>query len=93
MALKKNITLKNGLAGNYHKIIGFRINPLVKTANISVGLIKDSDFSKEVTTPDHCIEVKNFQVKKEKYSQLDGGIPTAYEYLKTLPEYEDASDC
>ena len=88
MALKKNITLDNGVVLQYHRIIS-----LHKITNevdvIEVGSYISQDKREEEPEKDVCVRRKNYDMEYDEEST----IADAYDYLKTLDEYEDAEDC
>lgn len=87
MALKKTITL----------IDNFEIEVSIVDAYIRVGRI-EGDKDKILAFVDIMKEQGGRSFKTELYTldhNLDGGNPIkqAYKYLKTLPEFEGATDC
>ncbi len=84
MALNKIITAYNGIECSYHRVDEYHVNEGVLT------LVVGSYISQE-----HRL---NAPVQQHKYvTGLIFTTPetvgaTAYEYLKTLPEFQDAGD-
>ena len=87
MALKKNIELDNGVVIQYHRIIS-----LYKITNeiivIEVGSYVSHEIREEEPEKDVCIRIKSYNVD---YNELYT-ITDAYNYLKTLNEFENAID-
>lgn len=88
MALKKEIRQDNGVVTNYHRIL-FIQSIINSHTSISVLSYIDEDGRKQENTEKppykiaitYCTDyIENMTVKK------------AYEYLKTLPEFEGAED-
>lgn len=88
MALKKNITLDNGVVLQYHRIIS--LHKITNEINvIEVGSYVSQNTREEEPEKEVCVRRKSYDTDySEQYS-----ISDAYDYLKTLEEYEDAEDC
>lgn len=88
MALKKNITLDNGVVLQYHRIIS--LHKITNEINvIEVGSYVSQNTREEEPEKEVCVRRKNYDTEyNEQYL-----ISDAYDYLKTLEEYEDAEDC
>ena len=87
MALQKNISLKD----NFDITVDF------KDAYIKVTSL-EGDKESMVATVDTSDKSGGQVLERKAYEfapQLDGGniIAQAYEHLKTLPEFSDATDC
>lgn len=90
MALNKSITLDNGIQTEYHRIlfIASTINSQISIAVVSY-INKDlRELEKNNAAADIYKSVKTFE---KPYSE-NFTISEAYEYLKTLPDYEGATD-
>jgi hypothetical protein len=87
MALQKEIELENGIIIDYHRIITLQM-----VTNKSIDMIVGSYVNKENRNKDFLdnkiIQTKVYTTEYEE----DYNIEKAYEYLKTLPEFENAID-
>ena len=101
MALKKNITLQNGIAVTYHKIsmikidINQEITLLVHSYISEEGLQIEKDYANgKYNNID--IESINWPYQYADYINIPYDetitVKKAYDYLKTLPEFEGAED-
>ncbi len=94
MSLKKNIALSNGIQLNYHRVAALHI--YVNNQNvIEVQSYTSEDKRKEEKEAiplglphDVYIEARYYDVPYDQNMT----ISDAYEYLKTLPEFENAED-
>lgn len=90
MALKKEIKQSNGVVTNYHRILF--LQQTVNRQN-SIAVLSYVDKEAREGETNGTIE-QPFQVSKTyetEYSE-EMTIETAYEFLKTLPEFEGAED-
>lgn len=97
MALFKEVTLDNGVTLRYHRIVNISI--FTNSSNsISVNSytteIKREEEKYAVETGDWSafdayIEGRQFVTPYDQFMTID----SAYEYLKTLPEFEGSIDC
>lgn len=94
MGLIKPITQSNGVLTNYHRIVSVKI--ITNAANI----IQIASYVSKEKRDEEIDAIKNRCVcdvfihtsqKHMPYNQ-DITINTAYEWLKTLPEFENAED-
>ena len=95
MALKKDITLNNGIVLNYHRIVLITKITNVQT-NIEVASYTSEekrDIEKEALENGEAFDVyiHTTYVNKE-YDETDT-IENLYEYLKGTEMFKDAEDC
>ena len=94
MALYKEITLGNGVVVNYHRVVS--VNIITNVQNIiEVASYTSKEKRKEEKTAietggDSNVFIETTYLNAD-YDQTMS-IVSAYDYLKTLPEYEDATD-
>lgn len=90
MALKKKVVQDDGVTTDYHRILYVQstVNSHCSVAVISLVSeeIRDKQLAGEIQQPYQKI------VTYETTEYDDLTIEKAYEYLKTLPEFEDAED-
>lgn len=88
MALKKEVRQDNGVVTNYHRILYIMstINSHVSIAVLSYIDAAGRNMENSVTEP------YKIAVTYEKEYEENMTIEDAYEYLKTLPEFEGAED-
>ena len=90
MALKKKIIQEDGVITEYHRIlyVSNTVNSHCSVAVISLASeeIRNKQLAGEIQQPYQKIVT----YETEKFSDLS--IKEAYEYLKTLPEFEGAED-
>lgn len=90
MALKKKVVQDDGVITEYHRILYVQstTNSHCSVAVISLVSeeIRDKQLAGEIQQPYQKIVT----YETEKFSDLS--IKEAYEYLKTLPEFEGAED-
>ena len=88
MALKKEVRQDNGVVTNYHRILYVMstINSHVSIAELSYIDAAGRNMENSVTEP------YKVAVTYEKEYEENMTIEDAYEYLKTLPEFEGAED-
>lgn len=92
MALLKNKTLENGIVTQYHRIVSLNII-VNQTCIIEVASYINEDYRKEDIPSE---KPKNIFINTTYYNVSYNetmSIEKAYEYLKTLDEFKDASDC
>ena len=92
MALLKNKTLENGIVTQYHRIVSLNIIVnhacIIEVASyINEDCRKDDIPSKE--SKNIFINTTYYNVNYDKTMSIE----KAYEYLKALDEFKDASDC
>ena len=96
MALKKDITLDNGIVLNYHRVVSVN-NVTNQTSIIEVASyineaqrIKEKEWYETNNQEDMNVFInsKCYSLDYDKNLNVDN----AYEYLKTLDEYKDAED-
>ena len=97
MALKKEITLDNGIIVNYHRIVS--LNKITNQANI----IEVASYTNEEKRAEEQAYYSNEETNKEmnvfintiyfskKYDENET-IENAYDYLKTTEEFKDAEN-
>lgn len=90
MALQKAITQPNGVTTNYHRIVYVTVTTNRQNSIAVISYIDESfrDDEKEQVLAEPYREAKTYE------TDYDGSmtIERAYEYLKTLPEFEGAID-
>lgn len=88
MALFKPVRQDDGVITNYHRIISLILWP---NSHISIGVLSYVD---EESRRDNSIlgTPYNHSTTYETDYDENMSITAAYEYLKTLPEFEDAKD-
>lgn len=96
MALKKDITLNNGIALNYHRIVGVN-NITNQTSIIEVASYineeqrnKEKEWYETNSQEDMNVFVDTKFYSKEYDKNLN--VDNAYDYLKTLDEFKDAEN-
>lgn len=88
MALFKPVRQDDGVTTNYHRIISLNLWP---NSHISIGVLSYVD---EESRRDNNIlgtpynRSTTYEIDYDENMSITG----AYEYLKTLPEFEDAED-
>lgn len=97
MALKKEITLDNGIIVNYHRIVS--LNKITNQANIIEVASYTSEekraeeqtyYSNEETNKEMNVFINTIYFNKE-YDENET-IENAYDYLKTTEEFKDAEN-
>lgn len=96
MALKKNITLDNGIVLNYHRIVS--VNNITNQQSIIevASYINEEQREKEKEWYENNEEDMNVFIETKYYSKEydeNLNVTNAYDYLKTLEEFKDAEDC
>ena len=94
MALAKNITLDNGIVLNYHRVVS--VNNITNQQSIIevASYINEDQRKKEKewyetkSTEDMNVFIETKYYSKEYDENLN--VTNAYEYLKTLEEFEGA---
>ena len=94
MALIKEIELENGVKVNYHRIVS--VNNVTNHASIievaSYTSKEKREQEKEAFERKEFIDVfKETQFIEKEYEE-DLNVVSAYEYLKTLPEFSGCTD-
>ena len=91
MALKKEVKLASGVVVNHHRIISANIDWQYKSLAITVGHYISVDARTSKMDP---VNTTRYRVPIGTFPLTDGGAiqNEMYNYLKTLPEYEDAED-
>lgn len=96
MALKKDITLNNGIVLNYHRVVSVN-NITNQTSIIEVAsYINEEQREKEIqwyetkSQNDMNVFIDTKYYSKEYDKNLN--VDNAYDYLKTLEEFKDAED-
>lgn len=95
MALKKKIELDNGVIVNYHRIVS--INKITNIQNIIevASYTNKEKRNEEKEAIENALEMNvfiNTQYINIEYNE-NSVIEEAYEYLKTLKQFEGAEDC
>ena len=96
MALGKNITLDNGITLNYHRIVS--VNTITNEQSIIevASYINEEQRNKEKEWYEtKSQEDMNVLINTKYYSteyDKNLNVDNAYEYLKTLEEFEDAEN-
>ena len=89
MALKKDIEQINGIITSYHRIYSIE-NIVNQSLNIIVFSYLDNNAREKEENGNNQIykQTKSYTTQYEETLTVED----AYEYLKTLPEFEDAED-
>ena len=94
MALIKEIELENGVKVNYHRIVS--VNNVTNHASIieiaSYTSKEKREQEKEAFEKGKFIDAFKETKFIEKEYEKDLNVVTAYEYLKTLPEFSSCTD-
>lgn len=94
MALIKEIELNNGVKVNYHRIVS--VNNVTNHASIieiaSYTSKEKREQEKEAFAKGEFIDVFKETKFIEKEYEEDLNVVSAYEYLKTLPEFSGCTD-
>ena len=94
MALIKEIELNNGIKVNYHRIVS--VNNVTNHASIieiaSYTSKEKREQEKEAFERKEFIDVFKETKFIEKEYEEDLNVVSAYEYLKTLPEFSGCTD-
>ena len=94
MALIKEIELENGIKVNYHRIVS--VNNVTNHASIieiaSYTSKEKREQEKEAFEKGEFIDVFKETKFIEKEYEEDLNVVSAYEYLKTLPEFSGCTD-
>ena len=97
MALKKGITLDNGITLEYHRVVSVN-NITNKDSIIEVGsYINEEQRNREIEwyesgSQDSINVFINTEYHSKEYDK-DLNVDSAYEYLKTLEIFNGAEDC
>lgn len=102
MALNKKIEQENGVTTNYHRIVSIRevVNQetIIEVASYtSEEKRTEEQQALEISRkggeyPQTDIYISTDNIVKE-YSEKDGNIEDAYDYIKTLDKFKGAKDC
>lgn len=97
MALYKSVRKPNGLVLNYHRIAMIKIDINQQITLLLYSYLNEDGRNYEKTYAEGKIEEEpTFPYVDYQYLNLDYdenmNIKNAYEYLKTLPEFEGAED-
>ena len=96
MALKKNITLDNGIVLNYHRVVSVNNitnqNSIIEVASYidEEQRNKEKEWYESIVKNDMKVFIYTSFYSKEYDKNLN--VDNAYEYLKTLDEFKDAED-
>lgn len=90
MALQKNIRQPNGVVTNYHRILFVTITTN-RQNSIAVISYVDED-SRSMEKEDAMYEPYRTSITYETDYDPNMTIETAYDYIKSLPEFEGAID-
>ena len=94
MALYKEITLGNGITVNYHRVVSVNIitnvQNIIEVASYTSKEKRGEEKTAIETGGDSNVFIETTYLNAD-YDQTMS-IVSAYDYLKTLPEYEDATD-
>jgi hypothetical protein len=96
MAIKKDLTLDNGIVLNYHRVVS--VNNITNQQSIIevASYINEEQRNKEKewyetkSQNDMNVFINTSFYSKEYEKELN--VDAAYEYLKTLVEFKDAED-
>lgn len=94
MAIIKEITLENGVSVNYHRIVS-----VINITN-HASIIELASYTSKAKREEEKDALENGTAMnvfiKSKYIDLpydeDLNVNSAYEYIKTLPEFENCED-
>lgn len=96
MALKKDITLNNGIVLNYHRVVSVN-NITNQTSIIEVASYineeqrnKEKEWYETKSQEDMNVLIETKYYSKDYDKNLN--VDNAYDYLKTLDEFKDAED-
>lgn len=90
MALKKSIRQADGVTTNYHRILFCQITTNRQNSIVVTSYVDENIRSEEqngVILQPYCVSTTYETTYDENMT-----ITKAYEYLKTLPEFEGATD-
>lgn len=94
MALYKEITLGNGITVNYHRVVSVNIitnvQNIIEVASYTSKEKREEEKTAIETGSESNVFIETAYLNAD-YDQTMS-IVSAYDYLKTLPEYEDATD-
>lgn len=94
MALVKSIMLDNGITVNYHRVVS--VNNITNVASIiETASYTDKEKRDEEKTAIKNKEQMNVYIKSAHFPvayDKNLNVDTAYEYLKTLEEFENSED-
>lgn len=90
MALCKKITQEDGVTTEYHRILFVQNTP---NSHVSIAVL--SLVSEDIREREKSGDLQPYQhsvtYETEDYTEMT--TSQAYDYLKTLPEFEGAEDC
>ena len=96
MALKKDITLDNGIVLNYHRIVAvYNVTNRSTMIEIASYLNQEQRNKEKVWYETDSNDNMNVYIKSTMYNidyDKNMNVDSAYEYLKTLDEFKDAED-
>ena len=94
MALHKKITLGNGITVNYHRVVSVNIitniQNIIEVASYTSKEKREEEKTAIETGGDSNVCIETTYLNAD-YDQTMS-VVSAYDDLKTLPEYEDATD-
>lgn len=91
MALRKKITLDNGISLNYHRIASLHVTTNVLNTIEVKSYVNQKQRTKDAPSTEDIDVYTRTQFLTCDYDQ-NMSVVSAYEYLKTLPEFEGATD-
>lgn len=90
MALKKEIKQNDGVTTNYHRILFITITP---NRQNSIAVLSYVDGQARMDEKENVLaQPYQKSITHETTYDANMTITTAYEYLKTLPDFEGAED-
>ena len=94
MGLSKPITQSNGVLTNYHRVVSIKIiTNAVNIVQVASYVSKEKrDEEINATKNKNICDVFIHTTQKHLPYDQDMTIKTAYEWLKTLPEFEESED-
>ena len=94
MALYKEIILGNGVVVNYHRVVSVNIitnvQNIIEVASYTSKEKREEEKTAIKTGGDSNVFIETTYLNADCDQTMS--IASAYDYLKTLPEYEDATD-
>ena len=99
MAMKKCVRAANGVETNYHRVALVVIEPGAQTTILVHSYLNEDgrQWEKDRAAGLNREENPSFPYVDYEYHHIEPDlemtVEKAYEYLKTLPEFENAEDC
>lgn len=94
MALSKHVTLGNGVATNYHRVVSVtcvtNVGNLIEVASYTSRAKREDEMEALVSGTEHDVFVATTVISAPYDPAMT--LASAYEYVKGLPELEGAKD-